>query len=60
VEGALGERRGKAPRPPLRRVSGDDARQGWKPDGRDAALQAARGAARKPGPRRGDGQAGLN
>ena len=27
VEAALGERRGKAPRPPLRRVRGDDARQ---------------------------------
>jgi hypothetical protein len=46
----FGERRGKAPRPPLRRVCGDEARQGWKPDGRDAALQAARAAVREPGP----------
>ena len=55
MEGALGERRGKAPRPPLRRVRGDHARQGWKPDGRDAAPQAAWGGAQEPSPK-GDAQ----
>jgi len=56
VEAALGERRGNAPRPPLRRVGGESARQRWKPNGRDAALKVARGVARQRGPARGDAQ----
>ena len=48
----FGGEKGQSPSAPLfRRVRGERARQGWKPNGRDAALQAARGKAREPGPK---------
>jgi hypothetical protein len=54
VEVALGESSGKAPRRPSSPRPRRRARQGWKPNGRDAALQAAWGTAREPGPEGGD------
>jgi hypothetical protein len=48
VESALGESRAKPLGPPSR-VRGDHARQGWKPDGRDAAPPPYRRLGTQPG-----------
>ncbi len=45
-----GERRGRAPLPPPTPRPPRWSLQGWKLDGRDAALYAARREAREPGP----------